>query len=277
MKDTISRGLTLLCALVPFVSACAAGAPDSDVLAEPMIEPSSGIASQAIAAPPSAAPASANVFPRQAKPFGESYEAWAAHWWQWVVAIPKGVNPNEGAPCNVDQSGNVFFLGGNFGGTSSRSCTLPKGKAIFFPILTFTRAQCPELVDEGYTCETSMSEDVLHAVPTEMMDLDHTLTLEIDGHAVTGLNDFRAHSEPFASFAPENMDDRVWTTCAGPIADNACGIPVGTEREAVTDGYWVMLHPLSPGAHQIHFAAGVLVSGQTIFSLDITYSLVVTP
>src|SRR4051812_48621072 len=122
-----------------------------------------------------------------------------------------------------------------------------------------------------------MSVDYVHAATAATMDLEHTLTLEIDGHAVTGLNDLRAHSEPFASLVPENMEDRVWTTCAGSIADNACGIPVGSEREAVTDGYWVMLRPLSPGTHHLHFAASVLVSVDYVFSLDITYDLVVAP
>jgi hypothetical protein len=272
--------VSLLCALVPLASACAEAEPDSALPDGPMtMGPRAGALSHSPGAPPaeSSVPATAYVFPRQATLFGESYEGWAARWWQWVTAIPKSVNPNEGGPCDVDQSGEVFFLGGNFGGTSSRSCALPAGKAIFFPILNSAVAQCPELAGEGYTCEVLMSEDQLHDITTGTMDLDKTLTLEIDGQAVDGLDEYRAHSDTFASLAPEDMEDRVWTICAGPIRDNACGVLVGSEREVVTDGYWVMLRPLPPGDHQIHFASSVIVSGQTVFSLDITYDLVVSP
>jgi hypothetical protein len=45
-------------------------------------------------------------------------------------------------------------------------------------------------------------------------------------------------------------------------------------RTAVVDGYWLMLKPLSPGKHVIHFTASNATTG---FALDVTYNVTVTP
>src|SRR5439155_20709072 len=54
--------------------------------------------------------------------------------------------------------------------------------------------------------------------------------------------------------------------------DNIFGYPP-LPKEAgvcVTDGYWLMLSPLSSGSHDIHFAGSLPDFG---FSLDVTYHL----
>jgi len=276
MKATVVR-VSLLAALVPLASACAnadpgTGVPAEAVLLGPIAGPSSS-APEAVAVQRSAS-ARAYIFPRNATLFGDSYEGWAAAWWQWLLAIPKDINPNLDAPCDVDQSGQVFFLGGNFGGTSTRSCTMPEGKAIFFPIVNVLVSSCPEYADDVYTCETAMSEDALHEDATWVMDQDKSMTLVIDGVAIDDLGEYRAQTDTFLDTAPPAWDDRFWPDCTGPIRENACGVPVGSARNTVSDGHWIMLRPLSPGNHQIHFGASVPDFG---FSLDITYNIVVAP
>jgi hypothetical protein len=49
--------------------------------------------------------------------------------------------------------------------------------------------------------------------------------------------------------------------------------PNTTVYPAASDGYWLMVEPLSPGKHTINFG-GTTQSG---FQLDITYELTVVP
>ena len=58
----------------------------------------------------------------------------------------------------------------------------------------------------------------------------------------------------------------------GPIEANACGIAEG-DRFGVTDGYWVMLKPLSAGEHAVHFTASLEVDGSVVFAVDVTYDI----
>ena len=100
----------------------------------------------------------ARVFPPSAHPYGQSYSQWAAHWWTWVLTQPAAVNPlldPTGANCAQGQSGRVWFLVGTFGGgTATRSCTVPKGTALLFPVLNSfsgaTRTDPPEQQTEAY-------------------------------------------------------------------------------------------------------------------------------
>ncbi len=85
--------------------------------------------------------------PSQSNPYGASYGTWGARWWSWAVSAPVGGNPiqdEDGSLCNLGQSGPVWFLAGNFGGTTVRSCDVPAGKSIFFPIVNFyVNYPCP--------------------------------------------------------------------------------------------------------------------------------------
>jgi hypothetical protein len=57
--------------------------------------------------------------------------------------------------------------------------------------------------------------------------------------------------------------------------DNAAGAPAGTSQ-AVADGNWVFLQPLSPGKHELHFI-GVSVdftsTGTNTFASEAIYHL----
>ena len=55
------------------------------------------------------------------------------------------------------------------------------------------------------------------------------------------------------------------------VADNPFGIAAG-DSQAVADGYWILLPPLSPGKHTIHFR-GVLPLPEFAFTFEteVTY------
>ncbi len=71
------------------------------------------------------------------RPYGRSYSKWAAMWWQWALSEPKATNPvidPNGADCAEGQSGKVWFLAGS-PTPVTRNCTVPAGKALFFPVI----------------------------------------------------------------------------------------------------------------------------------------------
>jgi hypothetical protein len=274
-KNTIAR-MSLVCALAPLATACVEEPPVTDVPPGVLFPSPAGEAVDSAPAALSAqgsAAAHEYLYPREAKVQGKGYEEWAAEWWQWVLAIPKDVNPNFDGPCDVAQPDGMFFLGGNFGGTSARSCEVPVGTPIFFPVLNAFVSNCPELAGGSYTCELAMSQDYAHDTAEWLMDLETTMSLTIDGVAVEDLEEYRAHTASFPTIAPADADDRIHT-CSGAIRENTCGVPVGSPRGTVSDGHWAMVRPLPPGEHQIHFTGGVPSFG---FSLDITYDIVVAP
>ncbi len=59
-------------------------------------------------------------------------------WWQWAGSIPLEVNPlldETGKYCDAGQSGPYWFIGGNFGGRTTRKCTVPKGVKLVVPVI----------------------------------------------------------------------------------------------------------------------------------------------
>jgi hypothetical protein len=64
------------------------------------------------------------------------------------------------------------------------------------------------------------------------------------------------------------------------IDDNIQGVDPGwVDEEVVSDGFWVMLSPLTAGEHEIHFTGGVcdLATGDPFFVVDVTYNITVLP
>lgn len=266
-----------------FATACGMPTGPGDLPPEVMNLSNPGMVAQSMkasagAAANGSAPASQYLFPRNATPLGSSYEDLSAEWWQWSLSIPKSENPMLGGPCEENQTGDFFFLAGTTGGSAVRSCTIPVGKPIFFPIVNFIYWNCPEYAGGSYTCEMATSEEMIHQWSTALVD-DATLTmsLEIDGVAINHLEDYRIHSETFPETSNLAWDDRVWPHCTGPIRDNSCGVPVGSLRNSAGDGFWAMLRPLPVGSHHIRFTAQFLSADGWNFALDVAYDIEVAP
>jgi hypothetical protein len=235
------------------------------------------------------------IYPPNSRPFGLSYGEWSARWWQWMQAIPLPVNPNfEGTPtdpaptsvqdCAQGQEGLVWFLGGRFfisdppPPTTQRNCIVPAGKSIFFPIANVifgdgwndcngkgpnfdpTLPNCLDRYWKNYPANPSVHswDDLANWVAT-FFDPAH-LQVTIDGVALTGLSAYRAQAPKFDYFLPT---DNIFKGLIPP-AVRAKGLygPAGS------DGYWIMLKPLSNGEHTIHFKTGDGFQ-------DITYHLTV--
>jgi len=213
--------------------------------------------SLAVLAPPAqAANGNPGVLPVNSNPNGRSYGEWSAAWWQWALSIPTTVNPlldATGADCAQGQSGHVWFLAGvfNVSGQATRSCTIPSGTALFFPLIN---AECSNLEPPPFF---GSNEAELRSCANAFSFTN--LQASIDGVSLTNLPSYEIDSPLFTFTLP---------------ADNILGIaPAPTSGMSVGNGVYLLLAPLPVGEHTLKFG-GTDSSG---FTLDITYHLTVVP
>jgi len=202
------------------------------------------------------------VLPPQSHPFGKSYGEWGAEWWQWALSFRAANVPffNTGGPVDISagQSGHVWFLAGaNDGLTSPRTGVVPSGTALFLPLANLINDYpCPPDFhfepDPGETLE-----HFLQRTGDEFMPDLTDLFAEIDGVALTDLTAYRFISSLFTFTA-----DPALSTFFDPCI-------TGDEQYGVAVGYWLLLAPLPPGHHTLHF-------GAPSWGQDITYQLTVT-
>jgi len=225
------------------------------------------------------------VHPPSSSPYGLTYSEWGARWWQWVLQIPAATNPNldaTGADCAEGQSGEVWFLAGSFGTLPSpidRHCTVPTGTSLLVPVLN--QADGAALLDcagpppfdvpcANFTFNGKVGLDALREEAKVSQDNPKLLTISLDGAAISDIPAYRFQS-PVFSFT-------LTTGNAISYLLNAFGFggtqPPGTYTPAVSDGYWIMFNPLSPGLHTIHFE-GVQETG--FATGGVTYYLTVVP
>ncbi|MBD0290413.1 MAG: hypothetical protein ICV74_04080 [Thermoleophilia bacterium] len=199
------------------------------------------------------------VLPPTANPHGQSYGAWAAEWWQWALSQPASVNPvldETGEHCAQAQEGHVWFLAGAFTSEPvTRTCTVPTGTALFFPVVNYV--YCAEATDPP----EQQTEEFVREQVAFLREAVSGLSATVDGVQVPDIELRYYEESPFFSVVlPE---------------DNVFGRPAGSVLEPCADaGFYLMLAPLPPGEHMIHIAGSIPEAG---FSLDVTYELEVVP
>jgi hypothetical protein len=216
------------------------------------------------------------VLPANSTPYGKTYGNWGAAWWTWALAIPAAQNPildATGEFCHIGQEGPVWFLAGTFGGPATRSCTVPRGKALLVAILNQV-LNAPEDVPYSQSIATHLGVDPSTLTAEEVMrlavnwNLDHAsvLAVTVDGVDIKNVAQYRDDSDPFALVLSDIFEPAY---------------PAGPRELNVADGYYVMLRPLTPGTHTIHVQSGLefsIADGDPFdfeFSMDVTYHLTV--
>jgi hypothetical protein len=177
------------------------------------------------------------------QPFADrTQEMWSARWWMWASSFgdaPSPVRDLTGDLCGKGQEGDVFFLAGTFArGPIHRTCKVPAGKHLFFPLVNYIvmpdgMAPCDYLANSA----RGMTDDPL------------LLFAEIDGQRLAGLE-----------------KQRIATASCFNV--NALG--GGAKLMSASNGYWLMLKPLAAGKHELHFG-GMLPS----LRQDVSYTLLV--
>ena len=190
---------------------------------------------------------------------GQTYGEWSVAWWRYILELPlenqPGLDPT-GANCNYAQSGAVFFLVSTPGGNAVRNeCVVPAGKYLFFALLGNSQVKA---ITDHYP-EVSMRASI-----QGFNNSAKNLQANIDGEDISlSLN---PKSTPLRTRSPDGF-----FTVTAPENNIFGGIP-GETYYGVSDGFYLMVAPLSPGAHTITFGGNT-----RNFSSYVTYNLVVAP
>jgi hypothetical protein len=203
--------------------------------------------------------------PPQSRPAGRSYDEWSAAWWQWAYSLPFDHHPlTDTADCSAGQTGNVWFLGaaiiptenppGTFFVQRDRTCVVPAGTFLFVPAIN---SEAATLEGNGST------EQELRDVVTSLQNLASDMSVSIDGVPVASLDSYRVGPDaPAFIYGP---------LPANNVPQNlGYNAPAGATSLSVGDGVYVMVRPLTPGQHTIHFAGAVDAFN---FTVDVTYHI----
>lgn len=194
--------------------------------------------------------------PASAQWDADSLRNLGAEWWQWIVSIPPADNPlldPTGEKCMVGQRGRTWFLAGTFGGgTAVRTCSVPEGTTLFFPVANAIGFDTPGVCGQGEPIPAAKYREDAAA----FIDGVSNVSVHLDGKAA------RAHRITSPVFAVTPPEDNIF--------DVFCALPAGVYSPAVDDGLYVQLRPLSVGMHTLRFHAENSSQG---FVLDVTYTL----
>jgi hypothetical protein len=209
-----------------------------------------------------------------AKASGEAAEL-AAAWTQWAYSKPAADSPViggdpdytdaqcDGTPVSPTQGKQWFLAGTTDGSKVVRTCTMPVGTHLFFPVVTSFGVKVFPFEDAEVERQKAITfiNNVL-ADPAFRQSIEVT----VDEKAVKSNRIVRATSPLFTLTLPE---DNIFNcpTCAPPVV-----VPAGEYKGALADGVWVTLPPLPPGVHTIHFEMN---APSVPFSQDNTYILTV--
>lgn len=211
---------------------------------------------------PASLHAKGNPNPRVIPNKGHKYERLSAQWYQWALSYPAAQIPffNTGGPVDLasGQSGTTWFLAGaNNGLVEPRTGQVAAGTRLFFPLANLVNDYpCPP----EFNFEPDPGESLEHFLQRTGNEFLPNLTdlfAEVDGVPLTDLAVYRTTSPIFTFTADPELSS--WDPCI-----------TGTPQSGVSVGYYLLLAPLRPGEHTLHF-------GAPSWGQDITYQVKVKP
>lgn len=154
------------------------------------------------------------VYARDSVVFGRTYGEWSAAWQQWADSIPALEHPLlDNADCSKGQSGPVWFLGGKFCsagdpscpfGFAVRSCRVPTGKALYFPVVDFGCLNAE--AKHGLCGNAGPFITQMRASIGDAIDQTINLQVTVDGKPIVGdlKNNFRVQSIVYSAELPDH-------------------------------------------------------------------------
>jgi hypothetical protein len=226
------------------------------------------------------------IFPVGSSPYNVPFKEWTQKWWQWFISIPKQHNPNmenalgdkyQAVDCSYlqDPASPVFFVPyvmKERGSPAEATCNIPEGKAVMVGIDN-------GWMDTGDPRTKGADAEALASYVQESNIYPAKFDITLDGKPIPLTNEekYRVLSNPFNVTFPDvaSPQDAMWDE------------PPGTYL-AVADGWYLMLKPLPPGEHILHYITGYRDhrSDPTIpigqgnkepYIQDVTYRLIVKP
>lgn len=144
-------------------------------------------------------------------------EELAVAWWEWASIEPDATNPvtdTTGEDCARNQPADVWFLAGDFGGAVTRTCNVPAGRPVFFPVLNIF------CLPAGKSCAGKFDSA--------------TVSATLDGATLTPVD--------------LTVDAPALHLGAGGVVSKKAGT-----FHATVNGWWVLMPGLSAGTHTLEF------------------------
>lgn len=187
---------------------------------------------------------------------GRDYAEWSAVWWKTMLALPKSQSPIlHDDMCQNGDTRSIFFLAGAGSTTpTARFCRVPSDKPVFLPIIN---TECSNVEAVPFFGATDLARAACAAAIVNTTNRQ-TLVVTLDGLRVSDPIRLRAASPPFGFRMP--------------AIDNFLDLRGVTSGRSASDGFWLLLRPLSRGRHVLHFEAEFL-SKTAPFSQNVTYYL----
>jgi hypothetical protein len=201
-------------------------------------------------------------------------------WWQWPLSKPVEDNPLigedptyseaqcDGTPVTPTQ-GKWWFLAGTLGNPVEppvvRTCTMPVGTHLFFPVVNIVAF--PFLEGETRQNQRQLVRQYIREVVNAP---DFRMSVTVDGKKVKSDRIVRALSPVFSFTVPE---DNVFD--CPQCEPDPIDVPAGEYDDASSNGLWVTLPPLSRGKHPIHFEMSAQTKNFGLVTQDNTYNLTV--
>jgi hypothetical protein len=203
----------------------------------------------------------------------------AAAWTQWALSKPideprdspligGGSDYSEeqcdGTPLSPTP-GKTWFLAGTVDSSEVvRSCTMPVGTKLFFPVVNVVAF--PFAPGETRQNQRQLARQYIREVVNAP---DFSMSVTVDGKEVKSNRIVRALSPVFSVTVPE---DNIFDC---PQCPRPFDLPAGEYDDASSNGLWVTLPPLSRGEHTIHFEMSATTENFGLVTQDNTYILTV--
>jgi len=209
------------------------------------------------------------LYPNNSLIYGKPYSDWTAQWWKWAYSIPKEVHPaydDHGYDCQVNQTAPVWFFPGTFNHSTTRYCIIPSDVSILIPILN---TECSYIEYPSLNHENELRE-----CAKSIQDQVKFVNATVDGKLIPIDYMIRTQSQLFSFTLPIH---------------NILDIKGNITSQAISDGTWIFLQPLSVGTHNVTFRGDYdsffkfQSNDDTSFAIpegwnyETTYKLVVSP
>ncbi|WP_432258033.1 hypothetical protein [Cupriavidus sp. TMH.W2] len=203
---------------------------------------STGNATLAATAAPPAGSINPQVVPLDANFRGKTYTEWVVSFWQWALVLPTGPLPHpfndcQNRPISASQTGNVWYWSAPDAAPllcDQTGTVIPGGTAI---LLTMLDVEASSLDSDPHF--NSPTADGQRKIATTFASYISDLFCTIDGVSVTDIPAYRTTTGQFSFTPPAN-----WIFGTNPTNATAT---------SVAAGYFLLLKPLSPGKHEIHY------------------------